>query len=129
MSQYRSGENIDFSHCDTWFPASNGSTFPGVLIRPPTSNSMNQSYVIDTTQNNWRAIRVINDSDDFVYGEFVNHNWTQSDLENPWFYEFYDLSSDPWQMNNTYALLNDSLKQELHQLVMSLGECQGLSCP
>ena len=131
LTQYMSiGTFLDFSFCPTWFPGKDGSVFPGQNLDPPCCNEKGQAWMIDdTTTNNWRAIRIINETVDYMYAEFVmGIDWTPQVLANPYFHEFYNLKDDPYQINNLYQSLSMAMKQELHTMLMNYGNCTGTDC-
>ncbi|ETO09422.1 hypothetical protein RFI_27955 [Reticulomyxa filosa] len=136
LSEYRrDGTGVNnFGLCQLWFPNASDTLspyVPGAIITPPGGPYGNTTWwlVDDQYSNNWRMLRILNESHNWSYGEFVNYNWTEQDFENPMFFEFYDINIDPWQMNNTYILLNEETKQVLHNMLMQYGNCSGLSCP
>ena len=49
-------------------------------------------------------------------------------FNNPYFYEYYDLNSDPFQLTNGYDKLSTATKDELHSLLITYGECAGTNC-
>ena len=125
--RYGSGD-ADFSHCRTWYPAANGS-FRGYVPNPPASNALGQRWIMDDgVTNNWRAIRILNETMNAVYAEFVNDYSDLTLLNDPNFIEFYDIDSDPHQMDNVYIGLDDSTKQELHEMLIEYAVCSGMSC-
>ena len=107
--------------------------FPGFVLTPPASNGQGIEWKIDTKENNWRAIRIINDTHNLVYGEFLNNSWTVNDKENPTFHELYDLNVDFYQTTNLFPIYQQNssmngLLTELHQMLMTIGNCQGNNC-
>ena len=135
ISQYISKSNETFSACKTWYPNQNDNgTFPGQIIGPKGQNNKGQQWIQDSLEyNNWRLIRVINETDNFVYMEFIKMNarsdWDNNTiLDNPYFYEFYDLNNDPYQMDNIYQELSKSLQNELHKTLLYYGKCKGSNC-
>ena len=134
-SQYISKSDENFSACKTWYPNKNDNgTFPGQIIGPKGENNDGQAWVQDSLEyNNWRLIRIINETDNLVYMEFIKMNnrsdWSNNTiLNNPYFHEFYDLADDPYQIDNKYDTLNHELQQELHEMLLYFGECKGSKC-
>merc|ERR1712176_1750933 len=117
------GTYLDFSFCPTWWPSDDGSVVPGQTLDPPCCNDEGEAWMIDDeTTNNWRALRIINESVDYMYSEFVlGTNWSVEVLENPYFYEFYNMKDDPYQIDNIYDSLSISMKEELHSMLMNYG--------
>ena len=116
----------DFSHCQTWFPAE--GQFQGFDLHPPGSNSLGQRWITNDGTNNWRAIRILNETVNVVYAEFVNDYDNLTLLHHPDFIEFYNIDSDPYQMDNVYRSLDDSVKGELHEMLMEYAVCSGTDC-
>ena len=129
LSQYQSINTYTFSLCETWYPSSNGSVVPGDVLHPPGKNENGQVWYIDNTEtNNWRALRIMNESVNWMYAEFVNASWNDSTFENPFIIEFYDIKQDPYQLNNTYDSLSSAKQQQLHYMLMNYGNCTGIDC-
>ena len=130
LTQYQSVGTYGFSHCSTWFPAADGSVCPGKNHSPPENDNITGLpwLVDDKETNNWRAIRVINDTVDMMYAEIVNASWDEAAFEDPQFYEYYDLKKDPFQLKNAYDSLNSDIQKELHGMLMNYGNCTGSSC-
>ena len=128
LTQYESTGTLSFSHCQTWFPSANGSVCPGQNLRPPEYNPEGQAWLVDEqSTNNWRALRIINESMNVMYAEFMN-NWNESAFEQPYFYEFYDIVTDPFQLRNAYDKLSTNVKQEFHSMLRDYGKCNGSDC-
>ena len=129
LTQYKSVGTYGFDHCQTWFSL-NGSTFPGQLLDPPAKNADGEPWLVDDTQtNNWRAIRILNETMNQVYIEFYNENgWNDNGFKNPIFYEYYNINIDPHQLNNTYNQLSTQIKNELHNTLYNIGNCKGSNC-
>ena len=129
LSQYQSVGTYGFSHCTTWFPADNGSVVPGQLLKPPEKNANGIAWLVDDTDtNNWRALRIINKTNNMMYAEFGNSSWNNASFSNPYCIEYYDLDKDPFQKKNDYDSLTKDQKDELHQMLMEYGACSGTSC-
>ena len=110
------------------------SGFPGVVLRPPPNNYFGIPWHIDGYQtNNWRMIRIWNTTHNWSYGEFINVSWTEYNMENPTYIEFYDLNDDFYQTKNLYVeykhdASKQGLLQQLHTMLMTMGTCSGHSC-
>ena len=118
-----------FGDISVWFPDKNGSTYPGINKHPPCCNGSGVAFVTDSLySDNWRAIRIINDTYNVIYAEFVDFVWNENAFENPNFFEYYDLDDDPYQIDNLYPNLTKSQKDELHSLLMQYGACKGTKC-
>eukprot|EP01084_Bolivina_argentea_P024575 45786_1 len=130
LTQYQSVGTYGFSHCNTWFPASDGSVCPGEVKSPPEKNPEGKAWLVDqSTTNNWRALRIINKTSNVMYAEFVhNGSWNDNTFKKPYFYEFYDINADPFQMKNGYDKLSNATKEQLHTMLMTYGDCKGANC-
>ncbi|ETO25475.1 hypothetical protein RFI_11666 [Reticulomyxa filosa] len=116
--------------CITWIPNTDGTYFPGQVLSGPSTNPEGIPYIVaDLASNSYRGLRILNATQNWSYGEFVNTTWTNASLQYPNFYELYDLNTDPFQMKNIYDTLTAQVKAQLHNMIMSYGSCQGQSCP
>ena len=128
ISQYASTGTADFSQCHMWKPK-HGSNIPGKIMDAIPCNQYGQAWMIDSQQKgSWRALRIINDTDNLMYAEFINWEWNDTNLANPYFVELFDVNDDPYQMDNLYDTLTDQKKIEWHNLMMKYGSCSGSSC-
>jgi hypothetical protein len=59
----------------------------------------------------------------------TNYGEGNTDFETPYMMEAFDMDADPWQMNNVFMSLNESLKASLHADVHAWHSCKGASCP
>ena len=129
LVQYQSVGTYGFSHCKTWFPSTNGSVVPGQLLYPPENNTNNVPWLVDDIDtNNWRALRIMNSTNNMLYAEFGNSSWNNASFNNPYCVEYYDLIKDPFQQKNAYDTLTIDQRNELHQMLMEYGACSGTSC-
>ena len=120
--------DADFSKCRTWYPDPDGS-FRGKTPNPPSRNPQGKRWMINHHKtNNWRAIRILNESMNAVYAEFVDDYNKLALLNAPNFYEFYDIDLDPHQINNSYSGLDESVKQEFHRMLVEYAVCSGTDC-
>ena len=128
LIQYGGANHLDFSHCETWVPSLDGS-FPNRHGKPPATNQHGEEWVVnDHITNQWRAIRIINESVNAVYAEFVDDFNDFTLLNDPNFIEYYDIAVDPYQIDNIYSELNVDTKHELHQMLMDYAVCSGTDC-
>ena len=102
-------------------------------------------YVVDETNNTWSCLRTLlrgQTSDDngaaaaaaaaVIEDSLYCVFWaTYADVETPgakpYFAEHYDLSSDPWQLNNTVAALSEGDHARLSKRLEHLRHCRGLA--
>lgn len=88
-----------------------------------------QEVLIDAESNTYAALRILNDTSNWVYVEYrppgsplapASTNWTEA----------YNLSADPWQMSNLWPSgAPASLLQQLSKELWQLAACSGASCP
>ena len=127
LTQY--GGNPWVTDFRTACPVWNGTEFPGRNVNPPCCNKDNQAWMTnDPVTNNWRAIRILNDTMNVVYAEFVTNMNNLELLNNPSFIEYYDIDIDPYQIDNLYGGLSENMKNTLHDLLMKYAKCNGTSC-
>ena len=126
LVQYGAGNDIDFSHCQTWV----GDSYEnGTDKNPPCCDVNGAAWMInDHITNNWRLVRIINDTMDVVYSEFVTNYDNKSLINNPSFFEYYDLEVDPYQIDNLYGSLNQSMRDIWHDLLVRYALCAGTAC-
>ena len=107
------------------------SSFEGINVNPPSSDANGNNYLIDDINtNNWRELRIINETHNWIYIEIVNHTWDKNAFENPYFFELYNASGDIWNINNIYDSINNETKKELHEMLLEYGSCSGeKQCP
>ena len=121
-----------FNTCRTWFESDND--FHGVLIRPDAKSSDELSIIYGRNydiafSNTYRMLRIINETHDWTYAEYVNYSFTSHDFENPLFYALYDIKKDKYQINNVYSQLDNATKSQLHQMLLKYGSCESSNCP
>ena len=118
-----------FDICTTW--EATDSSFEGKILNPPNNNSDGENYFVDNSMsNNWRGLRIINSTYNWVYIEMVNKSWDTNSFENPYFYELYDLNNDTWNMNNIYDTIDTQTQNSLHEALVNYANCKGQSqCP
>jgi len=121
LMEFKSVGTFGITHCPTWWPSADGSVVPGQIVRPSSGSTNNQLDNVDT--NNWRVLRFIDETGNKYYGEFYNS--AGNALANVIDYEYFDLSTDPWQMTNAYDSLSDTEKSEYSSLLQQYGACSG----
>eukprot|EP00730_Choanoeca_flexa_P017630 TRINITY_DN8513_c0_g1_i1.p1 TRINITY_DN8513_c0_g1~~TRINITY_DN8513_c0_g1_i1.p1 ORF type:complete len:564 (+),score=126.97 TRINITY_DN8513_c0_g1_i1:170-1693(+) len=92
-----------------------------------------ECYFIDSTHSNsWRLLRIMTEEENLAYIEY-DPKWkfeaTSPVGEGLQFYELYNVTADPYQVDNIYDRVRDELKQELHQKLAAYWICSGASCP
>ncbi|XP_045104769.1 N-acetylglucosamine-6-sulfatase-like isoform X1 [Portunus trituberculatus] len=73
----------------------------------------------DSWNNTYACLRQLSSHEDRLFCQWAD----DEDFE-----EVYDLTRDPWQLNNTIAYLPPGLHKKLHNLLHNLQHCQGLRC-
>eukprot|EP01084_Bolivina_argentea_P159753 278238_1 len=118
-----------FGDVGVWYPNENGQTYPGQHKHPPCCNESGVPYITDSLySDNWRGIRIRNNSHNAIYAEFVDFSWNENAFQNPNFFEYYDLNKDPFQIDNLYINLTKQQQNELHKTLMDYGQCKGTQC-
>ena len=79
-------------------------------------------YQFTDPSYNWRALRVINATDNFT---FVQFGGTARDFKNVTFSEFYDLKEDEWQMSNLWPSLPAGKQEALVSEMVQHYACGG----
>jgi N-acetylglucosamine-6-sulfatase len=75
----------------------------------------------DEPQNQWRMLRVINETHDIAYIE-----WDQDYVfDKVDFHEYYDLKTDPWQQVNIWQSTDAATQAALHEELVGLYVCRG----
>ena len=62
-----------------------------------------------------------------LYSEFTALS-DMIEFTNVSFYEMYNITADPFQLDNIYQSQPEDVKQELHDLVLAEFKCSGPSC-
>lgn len=75
----------------------------------------------DNPDNQWRMLRVMNGTHDFSYTEW-DKEYIFDKID---FVEFYDLSTDPWQMTNLWSTTGEATRRSLHAELVSMFTCAG----
>ncbi|EDQ85532.1 uncharacterized protein MONBRDRAFT_29207 [Monosiga brevicollis MX1] len=73
----------------------------------------------DAVNNTYKCLRTIKPDENSIYCEF-------DDAEN--MVEWYDITADPWEMNNLHESGDASKKQQLHERLRAFRECSGDEC-
>eukprot|EP01084_Bolivina_argentea_P254514 427889_1 len=129
LSQYASTGTHDLSQAAMWFPGENGSLIPGKIEHAIGTNEYGQAWMIDVQETgSWRALRIMNDSYNMLYAEFVLWPWIDGYFNNSYFYELYNIQDDPYQMDNLYDALSGDMKNEYHNLMIHYANCSGTNC-
>ena len=108
--------NTTFGNYNVWYPSN--ESFMGINKTPPKFNSKTGNiYWIDNSyQSSFSGLRIINETMNISYAEYITGTYTQDDFDNSLWFELYNLTKDPFQMNNIYFLR------------LGFGWMQGLFC-
>ena len=136
LIEYMAHANQYFNICETWW--SKPGDFHGQNLRPEPfadgqiifvdwGNGEGNEY--NPGSNTWREIRIINETDNWSYSEYIDFNWTETAKDNPNLRVLYDVNKDPYQMKNIINEVSKDIQQELHDMLMTYGKCSRQSCP
>ena len=133
LLEYIWHDNKTFGDYPIWFKNDtdyNFNKYPPAFSNNTNNENNNNYYWTDNSyMSSFRALRIINKTYNVTYGEYVDGNWTNKDLSNPLFYELYNLTKDPYQMNNIYDQTSNSEKDYLHETLAKYGACKSSQCP
>merc|ERR1712159_37270 len=77
--------------------------------------------IYDEPQNQWRMLRVINETHNISYIE-----WDQKYIfDKVDFHEYYDNTADPWQQTNLWESTDSATQAALHAELVGLYVCRG----
>lgn len=123
----------DHSHC--WQDAKNTTEkCGGAMPRGPkgsvktckesTGVGDGNCYFVDSKHsNNWRALRIIRESENLQYIEYdPDWKFIPTGIQH---YELYDIDKDPYQMENIYNQTTAEKKANLHDALSRYFECKG----
>jgi len=98
-----------------------GSSCPA---HPPfTPAGGGPQYIYDTPQNQWRMLRVINETHDLAFVEWdPSYVFSNASVS---FREFFDLRTDPWQQTNAWSDLSSAVQAALKSEIERLSTCRG----
>jgi len=90
-------------------------------------------WMLDSTiSNNWRQLRIVNESMNWNYVEY-DKSWEWKVIDDSGaglqHYELYDVNADPFQLENLYPDTSIETRTALHQQLQEYFECKGQSCP
>ena len=87
-------------------------------------------YNIEDPSNNYIGIRHLDgEFGNTMYGEFQTTATGETVFDNVDFVEYYNVSNDPWQMDNLYNFTKQGTLDGLHQKLRMWYHCAGDSCP
>lgn len=98
---------------------------PGVPCPPPAGSA---SGIIDSPSNTFTALRIINASMDFMYAEYRPPGAPLVPSSTN-FTEVYNLTADPYQLQNLAGTLDPALLKQLSTELWAVATCQGDACP
>jgi len=90
-------------------------------------------WMLDSTiSNNWRQLRIVNETMNWNYVEY-DKSWdfevTDESGAGLQHYELYDINADPFQLDNLYPTTSIETRTALHQQLQEYFECKAKSCP
>jgi N-acetylglucosamine-6-sulfatase len=77
--------------------------------------------IYDEPQNQWRMLRVMNDTHNIAYMEW-DQQYVFDKID---FHEYYDLKTDPWQQVNIWKSTDAAMQAALHEELVGLYVCRG----
>ena len=134
LSQYMSIGTKCINECAAWYPAQNGTLYPGKQETAPCYNYENQPWMMDEdTTGKWRALRIMNATDNLMYVEWYKleqpkNTWNDSVFQDAYWIELYDLEKDPYQVYNMWNDKSVREQQEFGDLLKEYGDCAGNAC-
>ena len=94
-------------------------------VDPPAAPASNASdlYTYDDPSNQWRLLRVLNETHDFTYVQFdPDFFFNATSIA---FHEFFDMKTDPWQQHNVWESLGTETRQALMEQLAGHASCHG----
>ena len=118
-----------------------GHSFSGMLLELPVpccwtdkhiieywtlGNVVRYGHYIDMPNNTYIAVRLINNTHNYLYAEFYKDGEEETFSDKPFEYELFDVDKDPYQLKNLYGNEdNDELVIELHEYLHKQVHCKG----
>ena len=75
-------------------------------------------HSIDAGNNTYTCLRTLSSDENSIYCEFTMTG----------FAEYYDMTTDPWQLNNTVHAISSAVLQKHKSRLEQLRQCSGPSC-
>lgn len=137
LVEFMANGNAYYNICGMWFPSNDSSNFIGQTIKPDatqnTGDDNNLLWILYGDNKNYgdtfRLLRILNDTINWVYAEYIDYHFNQTSFKNPYLYVLYDLTNDLYQLYNIYNNITKDIQNELHQMLMDYGSCSGSDCP
>ena len=123
----KNGEVICGEKC----PNSPSGSIPDKECKPAETWGGGNCYMCDSLEtNNFRVLRTINATHDTKYIEWGGpKHFAEKWSIPPIHFEFYNLTSDPYEVTNLYAQLPAGLQHTLHSNIGAYYACSGADCP
>ena len=90
-------------------------------------------WIVDSREsNNWRQLRIMNETMNWSYVEYDpkwEFNVTDESGSGLQHYELYDVEKDPYQIDNIYSQTSLETKVALHRQLENYFRCHGKTCP
>ena len=137
LVEFMANGNAYYNICGMWYATNNSNDFIGHTVRPDstqnTGNDSNLLWIVFGDNKNYgdtfRLLRILNDTINWVYAEYIDYHFNQTSFKNPYLYVLYDLANDLYQLYNIYYNQTKHIQNELHQMIMDYGSCSGNDCP
>jgi len=118
-----------YPHADTYCT----DLTPGAYANCWAMGCSTECYPTESIMNNFIVLRSMEGSPfgDTMYAEFESGNLNQQPIafDNIYFHEYYNVTADPWEMNNLYNLTAASTQKALHDALHVFASCTGDACP
>jgi len=100
---------------------------------PPKWEGEPQCHCTSASNSTYSCMRSLGQqqgSKNSMYCEFFENLTNDNEIENEanYFYEYYDMHNDPYQLNNIYQQLDYKSKQRLRGHLQDLSKCKGKYC-
>ena len=116
LIEYKGRREMPFAHCLIWWPSGKEGDVGGNIVEPPGGNKNGTEYRINSDKNQWRGLRIMNNTMNSVYAEFYHDFDNKTEI------------NDPNQINNIYNDLDAQTQNEFHQLLSKYAQCKGNNC-
>merc|ERR1712228_335149 len=126
LVEFMANGNAYYNICGMWFPSNDSNDFLGQTIRPNatqnTGDDSNLLWILYGDEKNYgdtfRLLRILNDTMNWVYAEYIDYHFNDTSFENPYLYVLYDLTTDLYQLYNIYNNVSKHVQNALHQMLM-----------
>ncbi|XP_065180281.1 extracellular sulfatase Sulf-1-like [Sycon ciliatum] len=122
LIQYHMTSANTNSDASMWFPGT--GVFHGTQLYPPARPCKTcPPWMLDGPENTYRALRLRNATHNILYAEFnVHFDFSNASAI---FYEFYDVTEDPYQVKNTYGSVPKAARENYRSQLETFSACAG----